>query len=198
MKYFTTTTLLVIYFASILELPTVAQAAKEVSSSSPIKGTESSKGYKLENRVRKVRKRSNNIEDDDNNIPSDHLRQWDEEEYEAIMGTMSGQHNLRQRMLQQQQQQHGSSNSEYQKKPYYSTSGGGQQQQHTTIIVTRTWQKAALGSCTLIFFALLFYVIALKKELASLNQYIPLGYKLFPDHGEEEEGERPTSGVELR
>lgn len=185
MKYFTT--LLVIYFASVLHLPTMV-SSKEVSSSSSIKAVNSTpnKGYKLENRVRKVRKRSDIVQD--NIIPSDRLRQWDEEEYEAIMGTMSGQQNLRHRMMQQH-----SSNSEYQKKPYYSTTSG----QHTTVTVTKTWQKAALGSCTIIFFALLFYVIALKKELASLNQYMPvLGYKLFTDHGEEEE--RPTTGVEMR
>ena len=185
MKYFTT--LLVIYFASVLQLPTVV-SSKEVSSSLSTKAVDGTpnKGYKLENRLRKVRKISN-IEE--NNIPSDHLRQWDEEEYEAIMGTMSGQHNLRQRMMQQHSN---NSNSEYQKKPYYTSV------QHTTVTVTKTWQKPALGSCALIFFALLFYVIALKKELASLNQYIPLGYKLFPDHGEEEEERRPTSGVEMR
>jgi len=48
-----------------------------------------------------------------------------------------------------------------------------------------------------VFFSLLIYVYALKRELASLTKYIPLGYVLFPDH-EEPSGERETTfGVQM-
>ena len=168
MKYLT---LFAIFFAYIIQLTTVDAA-------SPTKNINTNKGYyKLEKRDKKVYKISNlDIEDIAN------LRQWDEDEYNAIMSTMSGgTNNLRHRQLQ-------NNNDPYQQKPQYTS----------TTTVTRGWQKAALISCGLVFFALLAYVISLRNELAHLNQYIPLGYKLFPDNAEEESEERPSAtGVEM-
>ena len=160
-------TLFAIFFAYIIQLSSVDAA-------SPTKNINTNKGYyKLEKRDRKVHKISD-LDDIAN------LRQWDEDEYNAIMSTMSGgTNNLRHRQLQ-------NNNDQYQQKPQYTS----------TQSVTRGWQKAALISCGLVFFALLAYVISLRNELAHLNQYIPLGYKLFPENAEEEE--RPSAtGVEM-
>ena len=167
MKYWS---LFAIFFAYIIQLTTVVDA-------SPTKNINTNKGYyKLEKRDRKVHKISDLDIDDAN------LRQWDEDEYNAIMSTMSGgTNNLRHRQLQ-----NGNNNDPYQQKPQYTS----------TQTVTTGWQKAALISCGLVFFGLLFYVISLRNELAHLNQYIPLGYKLFPDNAEEEERPSPT-GVEM-
>jgi len=168
MKYWT---LFAISFAYNIQLTTVVDA-------SPTKNINTNKGYyRLEKRDRKVHKISDlNAKDIAN------LRQWDEDEYNAIMSTMSGgTNNLRHRQLQ-----NGNNNDPYQQKPQYTS----------TQTVTTGWQKAALISCGLVFFGLLFYVISLRNELAHLNQYIPLGYKLFPDNAEEEE--RPAAtGVEM-
>ena len=166
-------TLFAIFFAYTIQIPSVVDA-------SPTKNINTNKGYyRLEKRDRKVHKISDlNIEDIAN------LRQWDEDEYNAIMSTMSGgTNNLRHRQLQ-----NGNNNEPYQQKPQYTS----------TQTVTTGWQKAALISCGLVFFGLLFYVISLRNELAHLNQYIPLGYKLFPDNAEEESEERPSAtGVEM-
>lgn len=60
------------------------------------------------------------------------------------------------------------------------------------------WQKWILAISGTVFFSLLIYVYALKRELASLTKYIPMGYVLFPDHEESSGGERETTyGVQL-
>ena len=169
MKYWT---IFAVFFAYIIQISSVVDAA------SPTKHINTNKGYyTLEKRDRKVHKISDldSIEDIANK------RQWDEDEYNAIMSTMSGgTNNLRHRQLQ-------STNETYQQKPQY----------NSTQSVTRGWQKALLISCGCIFFALLFYVISLRNELAHLNQYVPLGYKLFPDNAEEESERPQASGVEM-
>ena len=176
MKYLT---LFVIFFASIL------QSANAVEASST-----TIKGFKLDQRTRKVVSREDvaNHSNNNNNNNID-LRQWDEDEYEAIMSTMSGSKvgtYLRHQQHRQTQQQK-------EKNPYYSSSSSSGTKYVTK---TQTWQKCTLGFFAVLFFALLLYVISLKNELATLNQYIPLGYKLFPDNVDEEE-ERVTAGMQM-
>ena len=133
----------------------------------------------LNTRERKVRRLSE-IDQTQESIRD--YRQWKEEDYEAIMSIMSGgQRNLRQRQLQHTE------DGRYQKKPYYT---------RTQTIVTKG-QKIALYFFAMLTAALAIYVCALKRELSTLNQYLPLGYKLFPDTDASEEQVRPTDGVEM-
>lgn len=158
MKFFA---LYVAIFATVVQL---ASAARHVAAS---------KGYPLDKRVRKTGKMSSESAYDTD------LRRWKEEDYEAIMTTMSGGLNLRHRRTQHR------GGSGYQKKPYYT------RQQ----VIVRKWQKVALATIITATVALGFYVCALKRELSTLNQYLPLGYKLFPDSDPEEE--RVGNGVEM-
>ena len=174
MKYLT---LFVIFFASILQSANAVEALSTTI-----------KGFKLDQRTRKVVSREDVANHSNNNNNNIDLRQWDEDEYEAIMSTMSGSKGgtyLR-------HQQHRQTQHQKEKNPYYSSSSSS-----GTKYVTKTqnWQKFTLGFFAVLFFALLFYVVSLKNELATLNQYIPLGYKLFPDYVDEEE-ERVTSGMQ--
>lgn len=159
MKYLSL--LLIFFFASAIQL-TAAQSSY------------SSQGFSLNKRVRKARRLSEVSQDHD-------FRQWKEDDYEAIMRTMTGQGNLRSRRMQQ-------NSGDYNKKPYYSM-------QQTSSV--KSWQKIALATLGLGVCLALLYVCALRRELSFLNQYIPLGYKLFPDTPSPEE-ERAVAGVELQ
>lgn len=145
-----------------LTLFVIIASALRLVDASPI----TSDGFKLNTRERSARK----LSDVDQDNKDTDLRQWNEEDYEAIMSVMSGQKNLRHRILQK-------NDSEYKKKPYYTS-------QQTTV---RGWQKYALGFFGTSMVLLALYVCHLKNELSHLNQYIPLGYKLFPDSEPEEE-----------
>mmetsp|Transcript_10730 Transcript_10730/g.23774 ORF Transcript_10730/g.23774 Transcript_10730/m.23774 type:complete len:171 (-) Transcript_10730:14-526(-) len=168
MKYLTLFAIIV--FASILQ----STMAQEVSS---IEVNDSSKGFKLKKRVRSARKLSE-INERPESIQDANLRQWKEEDYDAIMSTMSGQSNLRHRQMQQ--------GGDYQKKPYYTM-------QQTTVM---RWQKIVLSSIVMAVIALALYVCSLRKELSALNQYLPLGYKLFSEADVPEE-ESNVDGVEM-
>ncbi|KAL3758070.1 hypothetical protein ACHAWU_009274 [Discostella pseudostelligera] len=168
--------LVVIFFAAVLPQSTVA-------SDSASSTTGSSKGFNLSKRERKT------IKIDDLHIQvSDHdtnLRQWNEDEYESIMnGISGGQGNLRHRnMRNMQQQQNGNNQSEQYYLPEQSRMSN--------------WQIIALvvSVTGTVFFA--YYAYTLRHELSTLNQYLPLGYKLFPDHDASEECDRPVGGVEM-
>lgn len=168
--------LVVIFFAAVLPQSTVA-------SDSASSTTGSSKGFNLIKRERKT------IKIDDLHIQvSDHdtnLRQWNEDEYESIMnGISGGQGNLRHRnMRNMQQQQNGNNQSEQYYLPEQSRMSN--------------WQIIALvvSVTGTVFFA--YYAYTLRHELSTLNQYLPLGYKLFPDHDASEECDRPVGGVEM-
>ena len=142
-----------------------------------IEASPTREGFKLDKRVRKTMK----LSDVGNFLLSDreaNLRQWNEDEYELIMSSLSGQGNLRHRLMQQ--------NDNYQSGEYYLP-----EQRRL-----KNWQIIALmisvtGS---LFFA--YYAYTLRNELSTLNQYLPLGYKLFPDHDASED-ERPIDGVEI-
>jgi len=156
--------------ASVLQLALAQTSSIDVD--------ESSLGFRLNKHVRGARKLSETGEVNEDS----HLRRWKEEDYQALMSAISGQGNLRHRRTQ------GNSSSSYQKKPYYTAS-------QTRVA---KWQKAALGTLVTATAFLAFYVYALKKELSSLNQYLPLGYKLFSDAGEmDEEEEMASNGVEM-
>ena len=157
-------------------------AASSVEANNDIDTT--NQGFKLNKRQRKVHTLSETAYFQATDT-EDELRQWKEEDYNAIMTTMSG-GNLRHRQLQR-----GNIN-DYQKKPYYSSTSSSQ-------IMVMTWQKVAIGIFATLTLFLAFYVYALKKELRSLTQYIPLGYKLFPDEDPlENEESRTVDGVEMR
>ena len=137
-----------------------------------------SDGFRLQQRTSRVRKLSQANQAPESAEDTD-LRQWKEDDYEELMKVMSGQNNLRHRQLQNDK-------NDYQKKPYYT------KQQ----VTWRRWQKITMATLGTAMVFLAIYICALKKELSSLTQYIPLGYKLFPDTEPEEE-ERYTDGVQM-
>ena len=171
MKY---STIFAIFFAScILRVTTAANASSRTS-----------QGFKLNDRVKKaVRK----LSDTEATTVQDYdlLRQWKEEDYEELMNVMMPSvrgGNLRYRQLQR------SNNGGYVKKQRYFTMEQPR--------VSR-WQKVALATIITAIIALAWYICALKRELSHLNQYMPLGYKLFPESTEASEEVRPADGVEM-
>lgn len=176
MKYLT---ILAIFFASTLQSTSAAADTQTTQErTSPIED-----GFRMDGRRdRKVIRKSELEQLPESLQDLDHLRQWKEEDYEAIMSVMSGTTNLRQRKMQH------TNGGEYEKKAYYTS---------TQTRVT-DWQKIALWFFITLFVALAFYIYALKRELSTLNQYLPLGYKLFADTEDaSEEQERPVDGVEM-
>lgn len=157
--------LLAILFASVLHL-TVAD------------GSTTSKGFPLNERTRKTIKRSEAADED---VSVMNLRQWNAEEYEAIMSNLSGQNSLRgiygagsfrHRQMQQSQ--------------------SFQQ----TKVVTK-WQIITLVIVITATVGLGYYACSLRYELSTLKKYkeylpLNLGYKLFPDT------DMDDNGVELR
>ncbi len=108
------------------------------------------------------------------------LRRWNTEEYEAIMGNLSGRGGSRRhRRLQ------GGGGDDFAYS--YVGQGGG---------VTR-WQIAALVLTVAATVALGGYACSLRHELSHLNQYLPLGYKLFPESGTVDDDGARVDGVEL-
>ena len=172
MKYFT---IFAICFASCLLQSTASSVANNPS-------PQHSQGFKLNERVRKTRKLS-----DTDATARDLLRQWKEDDYEELMNVMSGRPNLRQNRKLQHSNNNNNNNGDYQKRPYY-------KREQPKVL---QWQKIALGTIITATVALACYVYALKRELSTLNQYLPLGYKLFPDTDASEEVERPADGVEM-
>jgi hypothetical protein len=134
------------------------------------------KGFQLNERARKTIRLSD-IDQRDLSVQDVNLRQWNAEEYEAIMSSLSGQGNLRHRQTQQ--------NGDY----TYSYVGSDKG-------VTK-WQITALVFVITATVALAYYAWALRHELSHLNQYLPLGYKLFPESGDLYDDEGKVDGVEL-
>ena len=134
------------------------------------------KGFHLNERARKTIRLSD-IDQRDFSVWDSNLRQWNAKEYEAIMSSLSGQGNLRHR----QTQQNGD----------YTYSHVGQDKGVTK------WQIAALVIVITATVALACYACALRHELSHLNQYLPLGYKLFPESGNLYDDEGKVDGVEL-
>lgn len=155
-------------FLVLLLASAASQLAAAQASSDPTEG----RLYKLNSRTRSSRKLSDMGHDERGTT-----RQWKEEDYEDLMSVISGQRNLRHRLLQQ-------NDGEYQKKPYTT-------RQQT---VVKRWQKIALGTVVSATVFLAFYIFALKRELSTLTQYIPLGYRLFPA---EEENTGIGAGVQM-
>jgi hypothetical protein len=105
------------------------------------------------------------------------LRHWNAEEYEAIMSNLSGQGNLRHRQMQQSSD--------------FSYSYVGQDKG------VMKWQIAALVFVVTATVGLACYAYALRHELSHLNQYLPLGYTLFPESGTTDDDAARAEGVEL-
>ena len=185
MKYLAS--LFVILIATTLQQSTAVAAVVDQSSPVHLDDTTSRlEGFKLNKRVRRSRKISDIDEQQSQTEDVTDLRRWKEEDYNDIMTIMSGGNNLRHRQLQHKS----SSGSTYhhQKKSYYTRT-------QTTV---RKWQKIALGTIITATIAMAFYVWSLRNELSTLNQYIPLGYKLFSDADVDDEEERGTvAGVEM-
>lgn len=161
--------LLAIFFASVLH-STVADGS-----------TSASKGFQLNERTRKTIKRSD-VADEDASVSN--LRQWNAEEYEAIMSSLSG-HSLR------------------------GISGAGslrhrqmQQQSYQQTKSVTKWQIITLATVITATVGLGYYACSLRYELSTLEKYkeylpLGLGYKLFPDTDMDDETTR-VNGVELR
>ena len=161
--------LLAIFFASILQ-STVAD------------GSTTSKGFPLNERARKTIKRSD-VADEDVSVMN--LRQWNAEEYEAIMSNLSGQNSLRgiygagslrHRQMQQSQ--------------------SFQQTKRVT-----KWQFITLVIVITATVGLGYYACSLRYELSALEKYkeylpLGLGYKLFPETDIDDDTR--INGVELR
>mmetsp|Transcript_24162 Transcript_24162/g.50608 ORF Transcript_24162/g.50608 Transcript_24162/m.50608 type:complete len:179 (-) Transcript_24162:161-697(-) len=177
MKEFTA--LLVILFAAIFQLTTATQSPTH--------------GYNLNKRIKGAWKPSpiNQLKEESSSGQQHKLsnaRQWKEEDYEALMNAFS-QNSLRGNNHRQLQQNNND--------PYT--------MQQTTTPVAR-WQKIVLAVIVTVTVLMALYVCALRRELSYLNEYLPLGFKLFPDadtplspDAEGEEGERAgaTSVVEM-
>ena len=93
------------------------------------------------------------------------------------MSNLSGQGNLRRRQMQQSGD--------------FTYSYVGQDKGVTK------WQTAALVFVVAATVALACYACALRHELSHLNQYLPLGYKLFPEGGTTDDDAARVDGVEL-
>ena len=133
-------------------------------------------GFKLHQKERKTIKIDNlHLSDHDTT-----LRQWNENEYETIMNGLSGQSNLRHRNMQQQ-------TGNYQNQQYYLPD-----QRRMA-----NWQIFALVVSVTGTVVFAYFAYTLRHELSTLNQYLPLGYRLFPAHDSSEEEDRPVGGVEM-
>ena len=139
--------------------------------------TSTSQGFQLTERPRKT-VRLSDIDRGDHNSRYANLRKWNVEEYEAIMSNLSGQGQLRHRRMQQDGD--------------YTYSYVGQEKG------VSKWQVAALLLVISATVGLAWYACALRHELSHLNQYLPLGYKLFPENGSPEDDDTArVDGVEL-
>lgn len=143
--------------------------------------TSASKGFQLNERTRKTIKRSD-VADEDASVSN--LRQWNAEEYEAIMSSLSG-HSLR------------------------GISGAGslrhrQMQQSQSFQQTKRvtkWQFITLVIVITATVGLGYYACSLRYELSALEKYkeylpLGLGYKLFPETDIDDDTR--INGVELR
>ncbi len=162
--------LLAILFASVLH-STVADGS-----------TSASKGFQLNERAKKIIKRSEAADED---VSVMNLRQWNAEEYEAIMSNLSGQNSLRgiygagslrHRQMQQSQ--------------------SFQQTKRVT-----KWQFITLVIVITATVGLGYYACSLRYELSALEKYkeylpLGLGYKLFPETDIDDDTR--INGVELR
>ena len=156
-------TLFAIFFASVFQ-------------STAARGSSTSQGFQLNERARKTIKLSD-IDQRGLSVDDINLRQWNAEEYEAIMSNLSGQGNLRHRQMQQSGD--------------FTYSYVGQDKGATK------WQIAALVFVVTATVGLACYAYALRHELSHLNQYLPLGYTLFPESGTTNDDAARVDGVEL-
>lgn len=140
------------------------------------RGSSTSQGFQLNERARKTIKLSD-IDQRGLSVDDINLRQWNAEEYEAIMSNLSGQGNLRHRQMQQSGD--------------FTYSYVGQDKGATK------WQIAALVFVVTATVGLACYAYALRHELSHLNQYLPLGYTLFPESETTNDDAARVDGVEL-
>ncbi len=135
-----------------------------------------SEGFKLSKRAKKISKIDYlPLPDHDVNV-----RQWNEDEYESLMNGLFGQSNLRHRHMQQQQQ------------------NGNSESQQFYLPENRiaSWQIVALVISITGTIVFAYNAYTLRHELSTLNQYLPLGYRLFPNRDSEED-DKPGDGVEM-
>ena len=147
-----------------------------VFQSTAARGSSTSQGFQLNERARKTSKLSD-IDQQGLSVEDNNLRQWNAEEYDAIMSNLSGQGNLRHRQMQQSGD--------------FTYSYVGQDKGVTK------WQIAALVFVVTATVGLACYAYALRHELSHLNQYLPLGYTLFPESGTTDDDAARVDGVEL-
>lgn len=139
--------------------------------------TPTTQGFQLNERPRKT-VRLSDIDQRDFHVRDANLRRWNVEEYEAIMTNLSGRGQLRHRRTQQ--------NGDY----TYSYVGQDKG--------VSKWQVTALLFVVSATVGLAWYACTLRHELSHLNQYLPLGYKLFPESGSPDDDDMArVDGVEL-
>jgi hypothetical protein len=145
-----------------------------ILSQTRVASSTTSEGFELSKRAKKISKI--------NYLPlQDHyvnLRQWNEDEYESLMNGLSGQSNLRHRHMQQQY--------------------GNNESQEFYLPENRiaSWQIVALVISVTGTIVFAYYAYTLRHELSTLNQYLPLGYRLFPNRDSEED-DKQVEGVEM-